>query len=45
MNEPTPALQTEASDELLADLADDFLRRYRAGERPIPDEYVEKYPN
>jgi eukaryotic-like serine/threonine-protein kinase len=44
MSEPTPALQTEANDELLADLADDFLRRYRAGERPTPDEYIKKHP-
>jgi serine/threonine protein kinase/tetratricopeptide (TPR) repeat protein len=44
MNEPTPSLQTE-NDELLASLADDFLRRYRAGENPALEEYVERRPD
>ncbi len=44
MSEPTPSLQTDASDILLADLADDFLRRFRAGEHPTPDEYVGQHP-
>jgi WD40 repeat protein len=44
MNEPVRALQTEASDELIAELADDFLHRYRAGERPSVDEYAARQP-
>jgi serine/threonine protein kinase len=31
-------------DELLAELADDFARRYRLGERPSIDEYAKKHP-
>ena len=31
MSELTPELETQPGDELLAELADDFLRRQRAG--------------
>jgi serine/threonine protein kinase/uncharacterized protein HemY len=41
MTEPTAAGDT--SDELLANLADDILRRHRAGEKPTPDEYCERH--
>lgn len=44
MNERAPALRTEAGDELLAELTDDFLCRYRAGERLSIEEYVSKHP-
>jgi eukaryotic-like serine/threonine-protein kinase len=36
--------ETQAGDELLAKLADDFLRRHRAGERPSMDEYATRHP-
>ena len=44
MSELVPDLETEAGDDLLAELADDFLRRYRAGERPSVDEYAAMHP-
>ena len=44
MSEPTPELETQAGDDLLAELADDFLRRYRAGEHPSVKEYAAKHP-
>ena len=40
----TDDLDTESGDELLAELTDDFLRRYRVGERPSVDEYANKHP-
>ena len=40
MSEPTPDVETQPGDDLLAELADDFLRRHRAGERPSVDEYA-----
>jgi hypothetical protein len=36
MSEPTSDLETQPGDDLLAKLADDFLRRHRGGERPSP---------
>jgi WD40 repeat protein/serine/threonine protein kinase len=50
MSEPGPAgetraAQTQAGDDLLAELADDFLRRHRAGERPGMDQYCAKHPD
>jgi serine/threonine protein kinase/tetratricopeptide (TPR) repeat protein len=44
MTEPTGAGDTRAGDDLLAELADDFLRRHRAGERPSVDDYAAKHP-
>src|SRR5688572_8907858 len=44
MNEPDPADQT-TDQERLADLADDFARRYRRGERPTLEEYARAHPN
>ncbi len=44
MSEPTDALETESGDELLAELSEEFLRRYRAGEHPSVDEYASKHP-
>jgi serine/threonine protein kinase len=44
MSELSAARKTECDDELLAELTDDFLRRYRAGERPSADEYASKHP-
>ena len=44
MSEPTPALETQAGDDLLAELADDFLRRYRAGEHPSVNDYATQHP-
>nr|MBA3482113.1 serine/threonine protein kinase [Pirellulales bacterium] len=44
MSEPTPELATQAGDDLLAELADDFLRRHRAGEHPSVKEYAAKHP-
>ena len=44
MTDPSPAAETTTGDDLLADLADDFLRRHRAGENPSPDEYRAKHP-
>jgi tetratricopeptide (TPR) repeat protein/tRNA A-37 threonylcarbamoyl transferase component Bud32 len=43
MSEPIPAADTRA-DELLAELADDFLRRHRAGEHPSLDDYCTRHP-
>ena len=34
----------EGGDELLLELADDYLRHYRAGEQPTVDEYASKHP-
>ena len=39
MTDRAPPADSEARDELLAGLADDFLRRHRAGERPGFEEY------
>ena len=44
MSEPTGAGDSQAGDDLLAALADDFLRRHRAGERPSAEEYASKHP-
>src|SRR5687767_4595623 len=45
MSEADPAADTHAGDDdWLAELADEFLRRHRAGERPTVDEYVKKHP-
>jgi hypothetical protein len=44
MSKPTPNVVTQAGDELLAELADDFLHRYRCGEQPSVDEYATKHP-
>jgi len=45
MNEPSPPLESKLGDELLADLADEFLLHYRAGEQPSVDELAGKYPD
>jgi serine/threonine-protein kinase len=42
--QPTHPTGATADDDLLAELADDFLRRHRAGESPSPDEYCSKHP-
>jgi serine/threonine protein kinase/tetratricopeptide (TPR) repeat protein len=44
MTEPTSARQAGPDGEFLAELADDFVRRYRAGEQPTADEYANKHP-
>jgi serine/threonine protein kinase/tetratricopeptide (TPR) repeat protein len=44
MSESPPDIETRPGDELLAELADDFLRRHRAGERPSVDEYASRHP-
>jgi serine/threonine protein kinase len=44
MSESTPDVATQPGDELLLELADDYLRRYRAGEEPSVDEYVGQHP-
>jgi serine/threonine protein kinase/tetratricopeptide (TPR) repeat protein len=44
MSTPIPAPESQLGDDLLAELVDDFLRRYRAGERPSVDEYAAKHP-
>ena len=44
MSESESALETPSGDELLAELTEDFLSRYRTGERPSVDEYTSKYP-
>jgi WD40 repeat protein/serine/threonine protein kinase len=44
MSEPTSALETQFGDDVLADLADDFLRRYRAGENPSVEQYASSHP-
>jgi eukaryotic-like serine/threonine-protein kinase len=41
--EPNTGATTEA-DDLLAELADDLLRRHRGGEVPSPEEYCAKHP-
>ena len=45
MSETTGSAETKAGDELLAQLADEFLRRHRAGEHPSLDEYAAKHPD
>ena len=47
MNESTPTQQTSANApdaDRLAELADEFLRRHRAGEQPTIDEYAQRHP-
>jgi WD40 repeat protein/serine/threonine protein kinase len=44
MSESTADAATQPGDELLLELADDYLRRYRAGEQLTLDEYVSKHP-
>ena len=51
MSDPTPtgeppaaAGDTRADDDLLAALADEFLRRLRAGEQPTVDDYARSHP-
>ena len=44
MSESTPDVATQPGDELLLELADDYLHRYRAGEHPTENEYVGKHP-
>ncbi len=44
MSEADPDVVTRARDEQLAALADDFLRRHRAGERPTVAEYAANHP-
>jgi WD40 repeat protein len=44
MSESTPDVATQAGDELLLEIADDYLRRYRAGEEPSVDRYAAKHP-
>ena len=44
MSEFSSDLETHPGDDLLAELADDFVRRHRAGEQPSVDEYASKYP-
>jgi serine/threonine protein kinase len=44
MSEPAPDLDTQPGEELLAELADDSLRRHRAGEQPSVEEYAEGHP-
>ena len=36
--------ESSANDMLLAKLADEFAARYRAGERPSLQEYIDRYP-
>src|SRR5690242_19852240 len=43
MSESTLDVATQSGDELLLELADDYLRRYRAGEQPTEEEYVSKH--
>ena len=50
MSEPTSPLGTQdgdlqSGDELLAELADEFLRRHRGGDRPSVDEYAGRHPD
>jgi non-specific serine/threonine protein kinase/serine/threonine-protein kinase len=44
MTEASRDENTQPGDELLAELADDFLRRYRAGEQPSVDDYAARHP-
>ncbi len=44
MSEPAPDPETQAGDDLLAALADEFLARYRAGEQPDMEEYAARHP-
>src|SRR5687768_6309178 len=43
MSEPTPE-HASLDHERLADLADEFARRYRRGERPTVEEYAQQHP-
>ena len=43
MSEPTPE-HASLDQERLADLADEFARRYRRGERPTVEEYAQQHP-
>ena len=44
MSDFNSAVEMQGGDELLAELTESFLSRYRAGERPSVDDYVAKYP-
>src|SRR5207237_9270290 len=44
MSEPIGAVETQNGDDLLAELSEEFLGRYRAGEQPSVDEYAGKHP-
>ncbi len=44
MIDPISALESPTDDELLVDVADDFVRRHRAGEHPSVDEYATMHP-
>ena len=45
MNDPIrPANDLATDHQLLAELADGFAQRYRAGERPSVEEYAQKHP-
>jgi len=44
MRDPSPALKSQLGDESLAALADEFLSRIRAGQRPKVDEYAIRHP-
>lgn len=44
MSESSSDQKTQPGDELLTELADDFVRRYRAGEKPSVDEYAGRHP-
>jgi serine/threonine protein kinase/tetratricopeptide (TPR) repeat protein len=44
MSEPAGALETQEGDDRLAELSEEFLGRYRAGEHPSIEEYANKHP-
>src|SRR6516165_5154511 len=41
---PDQTSESSAKDILLTRLADEFAARYRAGQRPSLEEYVDRYP-
>lgn len=44
MSEPTTDFGTRPGDDVLAELADEFLHRYRAGENPSVAEFASRHP-
>ncbi len=47
LDDPSRLIRSEirSSDEVVQDLADEYLARYRNGERPHLKEYVDRYPD
>jgi serine/threonine protein kinase len=45
MTATTPGLSRAAADDLATDLVAEMTRRWRAGERPLPEEFLARHPH